>query len=240
MQKTLTVAERELQAIRRAKVKGPDGRRTEDANRAMEELLRMHRGLIFKISSRSLRIKTLAEMDDLEQAGRVGFMIAVERFDEGRGVRLTSYAGWWIRQSADREAAVHRIIRVPLRRRSMDPTAQKIERAKYVGSLDREDDDGKSQGVLRSLSYEPADPDDGGRARELLASKVRQVIMSFRGRARTVLSGRYLSEMTLAELAKRMGISKERVRQVQSRLKQELRARLERAGVTESTLSELE
>jgi len=239
MQKTLTVAERELQAIRRAKVKGPDGRRTDDANRAMEELLRMHRGLIFKISSRSLRIKTLAEMDDLEQAGRMGFMIAVERFDEGRGVRLTSYAGWWIRQSADREAAVHRIIRVPLRRRSMDPTAQKIERAKYVGSLDREDD-GRSQGVLGSLSYEPETPDDEDRAREALALRVRQVIMSFRGRARTVLIGRYLSELTLAELAKRMGISKERVRQVQSRLKQELRERLERAGVTESTLSELE
>src|SRR6185369_3109770 len=37
------------------------------------------------------------EFSDLVQEGNAGLMRAVERFDPSRGVKLSSYAAWWIR-----------------------------------------------------------------------------------------------------------------------------------------------
>jgi hypothetical protein len=38
-----------------------------------------------------------ADLMDLVQEGNAGLMQAVERFDPARGVKLATYAGWWIR-----------------------------------------------------------------------------------------------------------------------------------------------
>ena len=51
---------------------------------------------------------------DLIQEGNIGLMRAVERFDAARGVKLGTYATWWILQHIDRALANHgRTIRVP-------------------------------------------------------------------------------------------------------------------------------
>jgi RNA polymerase primary sigma factor len=58
--------------------------------------------------------------DDLVQEGTVGLVQAVERFDEHRDVRFSTYAAWWIRRALIDALGQARTIRIPAKaRRSM-------------------------------------------------------------------------------------------------------------------------
>jgi RNA polymerase sigma factor (sigma-70 family) len=50
---------------------------------------------------------------DLEQEGCVGLIRAVDRFDHRRGLRLSTYATWWIRQSVMQAIGDAHAIRLP-------------------------------------------------------------------------------------------------------------------------------
>ena len=74
---------------------------------------------------------------DLIQEGNLGLLKAVDRFDPERGVRLSTYATWWIRQSITRAAGNKgRTIRLPINqgqrwgriRRIADDLAQELGR----------------------------------------------------------------------------------------------------------------
>jgi RNA polymerase primary sigma factor len=51
--------------------------------------------------------------EDLVQEGALGLVIAVERFDHRRGLKLSTYAVWWIRRSLTDAVGAGRPIRVP-------------------------------------------------------------------------------------------------------------------------------
>jgi RNA polymerase primary sigma factor len=74
---------------------------------------------------------------DLIQEGNLGLMKAVDRFDPERGVRLSTYATWWIRQTITRATGdTGRTIRLPINqgqrwgrlRRAREELAQRLGR----------------------------------------------------------------------------------------------------------------
>jgi RNA polymerase primary sigma factor len=68
--------------------------------RALHALIEANIRLIYKIARR-YRCRSYT-LDDLVQEGVVGLISAIERFDESRGFRLSTYALHWIRQSIAR------------------------------------------------------------------------------------------------------------------------------------------
>lgn len=65
---------------------------------------------------------------DLIQAGNMGLMRAVDRYDHTRGFRFSTYATWWIRQAVSRSVAdTSRTIRVPVH---MFEQVRHVEQAK--------------------------------------------------------------------------------------------------------------
>jgi RNA polymerase sigma factor (sigma-70 family) len=53
--------------------------------------------------------------DDVFQEGSIGFLKAIERFDIDAGVKLATYATWWIRQAITRAISnKNRVIRLPV------------------------------------------------------------------------------------------------------------------------------
>lgn len=71
--------------------------------------------------------------EDLQQAGLIGLMRAVDKFDHTLGHKFSSYATWWIKQSIGRAIDDEaRVVRVPVH--ALD-SARRIDTARRRGSL---------------------------------------------------------------------------------------------------------
>jgi RNA polymerase primary sigma factor len=99
-----------------------DFRRTlADINRSRRELtasreamVRAHLRLVVSIAKKYRRRSSL-DFLDLIQEGNMGLMHAIEKFDYRRGVKVSTYAVWWIRQAMARAIADQgRTIRIPV------------------------------------------------------------------------------------------------------------------------------
>jgi RNA polymerase sigma-32 factor len=175
-----------------------------------------------------------ADVMDLVQEGNAGLVEAVRRFDPARGVKLATYARWWIR------AFILRHLMETCR--IVDPGTTRAGRKSFFAhalpldlSLDA---------PVRSLGEENAAcapsavtvfaADDGLRPdvrveEQEHAARVREALAAERAkldaRERAILERRLLSEHPerLADVGRRLHVSGERARQLEARLVDRLR-----------------
>ena len=85
----------------------------EERNKARQRIIESNLRLVVSIAKRySFHTETFM---DIIQNGNLGLIKAIEKYDPDMGIRLSTYATWWIRQSILRIHCDHyRAIRVPV------------------------------------------------------------------------------------------------------------------------------
>ncbi|SCE10999.1 RNA polymerase primary sigma factor [Streptomyces sp. DvalAA-19] len=202
------------------------------------------------------------DRDEVAQFGEFGLIRAVEKFDVTRGHKFSTYATWWIRQSADRGVAdCGSVIRYPVHVRD---TIRKVRKAqkkflalgrepdevdlagevgldhkkvvKYlklmrgVLSLERLVDETGAMGLLLGMSRGVPGPYDSLRPyfalqelRPLLGILPERTLLVILHRNGLVDGERW----TLEALGARLGVTRERVRQLEVKGMQDLRIALD-------------
>lgn len=231
---------------------------------AARKLIMSHLRLVIKIA-RSYSGYGLNQAD-LVQEGNIGLMKAVKRFDPSRGVRLVSFAIYWIKAEIQEFVVRNwRLVKTATTKaqrklffnlRSMKKTLQPLKQdeikeiAKELNvketdvkemeyrfngneiALDYQDDDNENE-IFRPISYlkdENADP-----LKQLISkesesnsiSALTNAIKSIDERSRYVLESRWLNEeksKTLHELADELGVSAERIRQIEQNALKKLKS----------------
>ena len=231
---------------------------------AARQLIMSHLRLVIKIA-RSYSGYGLNQAD-LVQEGNIGLMKAVKRFDPSRGVRLVSFAMYWIKAEIQEFVVRNwRLVKTATTKaqrklffnlRSMKKTLQplKQEEIKEIAkelnvkesdvkemeyrfngneiALNYQDEDNEDE-VFRPISYlqdENADP-----VKQLISkesefnnlSALSNAIKSIDERSRYVLESRWLNEdksKTLHELADELGVSAERIRQIEQNALKKLKS----------------
>jgi RNA polymerase sigma-32 factor len=196
-------------------------------------------------------------LEDIVQQGNLGLLRAAGKFDPERDCRLATYAAYWIRaEIRDYVVRSYRVVRLGTTKaerralrayrktRESDPAAlaaaSGMTRAKAElllpllsgreASLDaRTDERGAMIDRLAGASPTPEDEASAHERRGRAQSAVVEALRGLSERERMIVRERLMADEppTLQELGQRLGVSKERVRQLEERARLKLRARLE-------------
>lgn len=106
-----------------------------DAEKAKAAIIEGNLRLVVSVAVRWAGSNVDHDFDDIIQAGNIGLMKAVDRFDRTRGYQFSTYAVWWIRQSIRRELDDRgRTVRLPVHIQALVRRVEKIT-SELVGKL---------------------------------------------------------------------------------------------------------
>jgi RNA polymerase primary sigma factor len=195
---------------------------------------------------------------DLINEGNIGLIHAVQRFDPSRGVKVITYAVWWIRQAITHAIAEHGgVIALPIKqleklrkvfegyRRYTQQSGAEPSSAELAAELDLPVDEVESVlHIYRHLSLD-APIGEGGETSFLdvlpsmtspsgeeayintaLTDEIRELLGQLPPREQQILRLRFgIDEdpKTLEEIGGMLGITRERVRQIEKQAKDRLR-----------------
>ncbi len=230
---------------------------------ARQRLIESNLRLVVQIARRYLnRGLPLA---DLIEEGNLGLIRAAEKFDPDRATRFSTYATWWIRQAVVRALANQaRLIRLPVHvelllgryRREQErltqelgrlPTIEEIAQAldmpvDRLAELDeiRQRPMSLDSPVVRATAVD--DTDEAGRLGQIVRERqeLASVLDDLAENERRVLRARFgLDEQppdTLEAIGQRLGVTRERIRQIEQAGLRKLRALLKARGVDAADL----
>lgn len=206
---------------------------------------------------------------DLVQEGNIGLMKAVKRFDPERGVRLVSFAIYWIKAEIQEYIVKNwRLVKTATTKaqrklffnlRSMKKTLQPLKSdeinsiAKELnvkpedvremeyrfngneisldyGSEESEDDVYRPIAYLKDEAPEPSDQMEIDQTESNSLSTLKTALLSLDERSRLILEERWLKDKdasTLHELADKLGVSAERIRQIEQSAMKKIKSLLQ-------------
>lgn len=196
-------------------------------------------------------------LEDLVQQGNLGLLKAASKFDPDKNCRLITYAAYWIRaEIRDYVVRSYRIVRLgttrterramrAFRRKAVESpeslaeeSGMPLTRAKQLwplltrGDLSLDATVSDAPAAIERMSYKQPTPEESV-ARSQTVHHVREALesalASLTEREQRIVEARILTDepRTLESLGREMGVSKERVRQLEVRARQKLRDRLE-------------
>jgi RNA polymerase sigma-32 factor len=203
---------------------------------------------------------------DLIQEGNIGLIHAVQKYDPYRGVKLSSYASWWIRayilkfilanwrlvKVGTTQAQRKLFFNLRKEREKLEKQGFQVEAKHLAAALDvteqeviemerrlnaaetsldapmRSDEQGdRTQGdfVRAAPSSRPDLQVEAGEFGSILKDKLHAFGATLRDRDLEIFRDRLLNDepATLVQIAERFGVTRERVRQIEERLKKRLR-----------------
>ena len=206
---------------------------------------------------------------DLVQEGNIGLMKAVKRFDPERGVRLVSFAIYWIKAEIQEYIVKNwRLVKTATTKaqrklffnlRSMKKTLQplKLDEINSIakelnvkpedvremeyrfngneisldyGSEESEDDVYRPIAYLKDEAPEPSEQMEIEQAENNSLSSLKKALLSLDERSRLILEERWLKDKeasTLHELADKLGVSAERIRQIEQSAMKKIKSLLQ-------------
>jgi RNA polymerase sigma factor (sigma-70 family) len=181
--------------------------------------------LVVKIASEYRR--TQVPREELIAEGEIGLIEAANRFDPAKGVRFVSYAAWWIRkymfQAVDRHA--HQTSSPLASRPAEDAKAPGSPRPRRprqkIVSFDAFMQTSSDRHILETIASEGSVDPEGVVLERQLARSIRKLLPRLPGNEGRILAAHFgldgAPPRTLQQIGKGLGLTRERVRQIEIR-----------------------